>query len=90
MSSTGDVYPCTSLISEEFLVGDVRERPMEDLWNDPQMTFISSFPVEKIRGYCRECQYFSRCRGACRGITFAHTHDLYASFPFCLKRVQPS
>ncbi|UCB52296.1 MAG: radical SAM protein [Candidatus Zixiibacteriota bacterium] len=88
LSSVGDVYPCTSLLDKKFLVGNVRERTLQDLWNDPGMTSLSSFPKEKITGYCSECRYLESCRGGCRGITFAHTNDLHASFPLCLSRLE--
>jgi len=88
VTSVGDVYPCTSLLSKEFLVGNVRENSLEDIWGQSKMTMISELPHEKIRGFCRECECFFQCRGGCRGITFAYTGDLLASFPFCLKKVK--
>jgi len=86
LSSNGDVYPCTSLIMKKFLVGNLRENSLEDLWNNPKMTEVSSFPKEKIKGECKKCQYFERCKGGCRGITFAYTNDLFAPYPLCLNR----
>ncbi len=88
LSCIGDVYPCTGLVSQEFLVGNVRERSLEDIWNDPKMTEMADFPREKIHGHCSECRYFDRCHGACRGSAFAHTGDLYGSFPVCMKQVR--
>ncbi len=86
ISCTGDVYPCTSLLDKRFIVGNLRERTLSDIWNDPKMTEIANFPREQIHGHCKECEQFSGCKGACRGVTYAHTGDLYASFPVCLKR----
>jgi len=85
LSCYGDVYPCTSLLDKQFIVGNVKERSMREIWNDPNMTRIANFPREQIAGHCRECDYFPRCHGGCRGITFAHTGDLNASFPVCLR-----
>jgi radical SAM protein with 4Fe4S-binding SPASM domain len=50
-----------------------------------ELTEIATLPREQIQGRCDGCRHFHNCRGACRGITFAHTGDLFASFPFCLK-----
>lgn len=86
ISCTGDVYPCTSLLDKRFVVGNLRERTLAEIWNDPKMTEIANFPREAIHGHCRECDKFDGCRGACRGVTYAHTGDLNASFPVCLKR----
>jgi radical SAM protein with 4Fe4S-binding SPASM domain len=84
LKGNGDLYPCTTLLHRRFRVGNIRERSLEDLWNDPAMEEIANFPRETIEGPCRDCDNFSRCRGACRGVTFAHTGDLKASFPVCL------
>ncbi|SYZ72589.1 Radical SAM domain protein [Candidatus Zixiibacteriota bacterium] len=88
LSCIGDVYPCTSLLSKEFVVGNVRQRPLIDIWNDPNMTKMAEIPREKIHGPCRTCRYMTVCHGACRGASYAHTGDLFASFPVCLRRVR--
>jgi radical SAM protein with 4Fe4S-binding SPASM domain len=85
LSSTGDVYPCTSLLDRRFVVGNVNERPLREIWNDPRMTEMASYPRERIRGRCASCEDLAGCHGACRGITYAYTDRLDASFPVCLK-----
>jgi radical SAM protein with 4Fe4S-binding SPASM domain len=87
LKGNGDIYPCTALLNKRFLVGNLRERPLAEIWNSPEMTAIASFPREDIEGPCRTCDNFANCRGACRGTTYAHTGDLKASFPLCLYRV---
>jgi radical SAM protein with 4Fe4S-binding SPASM domain len=84
LKSNGDVYPCTALMAPQFRVGNVRENPLEQIWEMPGMWAHSLFPREKIQGVCRGCDNFANCRGACRGATLADTDDLYASFPRCL------
>ncbi|MEW6413485.1 MAG: radical SAM protein [Candidatus Zixiibacteriota bacterium] len=86
ISSKGDVYPCTSLLFDRFIVGNVRQKSLADILTDPKMTEIARYPRETIDGHCRECPYFKVCRGACRGAVYAHTGDLNASFPTCLFR----
>ncbi|MFZ1684989.1 MAG: radical SAM protein [Candidatus Zixiibacteriota bacterium] len=86
ISSTGEVYPCTSLLDKQFCVGNLHHRSIRELWNDPKMTEMSEFPFENIHGTCRSCETFPVCHGGCRGITYAHTRDLLASFPMCLKQ----
>jgi len=86
LKANGDVYPCTALLNRQFLVGNVHENPLEEIWNDPKMMEMSNYPREKIEGPCRTCDNFDYCRGACRGATFAHTGDLNVSFPLCLYR----
>lgn len=88
LKANGNVYPCTSLLHNDFVVGNIHDRPLEEIWNDPAMEQIADLPRdENIHGQCRGCDNFRRCHGACRGAAFAHTGDLYASFPVCLYQV---
>lgn len=87
LKANGNVYPCTSLLHRDFVVGNINERPLEEIWNDPAMERVANIPRENIHGPCRDCDNFRRCHGACRGAAFAHTGDLYASFPVCLYQV---
>ena len=88
VGSTGDVYPCTALLDDQFKVGNLRKRTIQQLLDDPKMTRISDYDRSQIDGHCSDCRHHSVCRGACRGITYAHTGDLDASFPTCLSRVE--
>ncbi|MCX6830228.1 MAG: radical SAM protein [candidate division Zixibacteria bacterium] len=88
LTCTGDVFPCTSLLGKENLIGNVRKRSLADIWNDPKMTAVSDLRPQDIHGVCRDCRHLKHCHGACRGITKCHTGDLYASFPLCLYRVK--
>jgi len=87
INSIGNVYPCTSLLDDKFLVGNVRKSSLAELWENPKMIYISSLPRNKIHGFCGECDYFQVCKGGCRGIVYSHTGDLFASYPNCLSRV---
>ncbi len=84
LSSTGDVHPCTSLLDPRFVVGNVLDRPLREIWCDPRMTEMASYPRSAIRGRCARCEDFASCHGACRGIAHAWTGRLDASFPVCL------
>ena len=87
LKATGDIYPCTSLTYAQFLVGNVRQTPLEDLWQSPKMAGATDHSRDCIQGYCRTCDNLAACRGGCRGVVLAHTGDLTASFPNCLFRV---
>lgn len=80
----GNVYPCTGLLNDRFKVGNVRERTLKDIANDPRMFEMCDYDRTHLSGPCGDCPYLMVCRGACRGATFAHTGDLNASFPVCL------
>ncbi|MGD8922955.1 MAG: radical SAM protein [Candidatus Zixiibacteriota bacterium] len=87
LKANGDIYPCTALAHRRFKVGNLRERPLEEIWHSDEMRAMSTYPREEVEGECRECDNFENCHGGCRGTTFAHTGDVNASFPVCLYRV---
>jgi radical SAM protein with 4Fe4S-binding SPASM domain len=84
ISHNGDVYPCTALLDNRFKVGNLRERSLDELLDDPDMTAMADFDRSAIQGACEHCDHRDGCRGACRGIAHAYTGDLTASPPNCL------
>lgn len=88
LKANGNVYPCTALLYDEFIVGNIRERSFADIWDDPAMTTMAQFPRDEVEGACRSCDNFSECRGACRPTAFAHTGNFLGSFPACLYRAE--
>jgi radical SAM protein with 4Fe4S-binding SPASM domain len=87
LKGNGDIYPCTALLDRRFCVGNLRDRPLEEIWHSREMRAMSDFPRGDIHGPCSTCDNFDNCLGACRGATVAHTGDLNASFPTCLYRI---
>ena len=88
LKPNGDVFPCTALIFPQFRIGNLHERSLTEIWNDPAMTAMSEYPVEKITGTCKSCDNLARCHGACRGTTLAHTGDINGSLPTCLYQIE--
>ncbi len=84
LKSNGDVYPCTSLLYEQYRVGNARRRSLEDLWNDPAMPVMAAYPRDQIEEPCRTCDSFDRCHGACLGAAYAYTGNINAALPICL------
>ncbi len=84
LKANGDVYPCTALVEKRFVIGNVRQESLAEIWRKPEMTAMANFPRERIHGPCRTCDNFAACRGACRGTALFHLGDLFASFPTCL------
>jgi radical SAM protein with 4Fe4S-binding SPASM domain len=87
IKANGDIHPCTSLLNKQFRVGNLRERPLEEIWNDPEIVRMAENQGKNLHGFCRDCDNLANCHGACRGAVLAHTGDLNASFPVCLYQV---
>ena len=84
VSSTGGVYPCTSLISPRFEIGNVKEKTLAEIWSSPRMTEVADFDRSHIEGECSHCDRSKECHGGCRGIALARAGNFSAALPGCL------
>ncbi len=87
IKANGDVYPCTAMLYDQFIVGSVKRRTLDELWNDPAMSTVSACPTDEIEGICSVCDNLENCHGACRCLAYAHTGSFSESFPACLYQV---
>lgn len=85
LDTLGNVYPCTSMINPQYLVGNIHVRSIGDIYKDEGMRPTSNFSESCLKGRCTACKHLPNCHGGCRGITLAHTGDIKASFPYCLR-----
>lgn len=84
IQSNGDVKGCLSL-PERFIEGNVRQRRLFEIWNDPQaFAYSRHFDPEQLLGACRDCLFGERCKGGCPDIAssicghpFENTYCLY-------------
>lgn len=82
VSAEGDLYPCPSLISEAFRVGNVFDTPVNELLEHPAMSRVRQIPRQQLRGPCATCSN-QGCRGGCRGAAYAFTGDVHGANPYC-------
>ena len=86
--ATGELYPCTALMTPEYLVGNVRERPVAELLRDPKMFQVQrQIVAEPPGGRCARCAQVDACNGACPGRTLATYGSVRAESPACLWRL---
>jgi AdoMet-dependent heme synthase len=88
IKGNGDVFPCTALVFPQHRIGNLRRQSLSDIWHDPKMTSIATYPREKITGVCHSCDNLARCHGACRGVVLAYTGDINGSLPTCLYQIE--
>jgi radical SAM protein with 4Fe4S-binding SPASM domain len=85
--ATGEVYPCTALMTPEYLVGNVRDRPIGELLRDRRMFLIHrQIVAEAPKGRCARCK-LEGCNGGCPGRTLATYGSVRAESPACLYRL---
>jgi radical SAM protein with 4Fe4S-binding SPASM domain len=83
ISETGDVYPCQLLHAEEFRAGNVRERPLAEIYYEsPVLERLRGVSVETL-GKCSGCELRYICGGACRARDFYEVGSVEAVGEFC-------
>jgi len=81
ISPTGDIYPCAFLQERAFLVGNIREKTLKEMW-DNSLVFAQfrNINVET----CMTCARFETCRGGCPAMAYHTYHDINMPDPECL------
>lgn len=80
IDSTGNVRGCESMYDEVFIEGNLREKTLYEIWNDPNaFSYNRQFTVNDLSGNCRNCDYAARCAGGCRSYNYFSHGKLYES-----------
>lgn len=88
ITSDGDVRGCLSQPSW-MNEGNVRERPLADIWNDPRaFAYNRQFVPTRLRGPCAGCAFGEICRGGCRSLAAAFSPEEPFANPYCLFALQ--
>lgn len=85
IDAKGNVWPCQFARSQEFLVGNVRDRAFSALWADGDNPTLALFRNKEMQfsGRCGTCQHREICGGGCRVRAHAAGGDFAAEDPFC-------
>ena len=85
IDSHGNVYPCQFARSENFLIGNIKNKPFSTIWGDTTHPVLSQFREKQARfgGRCAGCTYRNLCGGGCRVRAYAVNGDFWAEDPFC-------
>ena len=66
IESDGSVKGCPSLQTSHYVGGHVRERSIQDIWdNTNELSFTRRRTVDDLWGYCRTCEFAEECMGGC-------------------------
>lgn len=82
--ANGDVAPCDGLLSyRQFILGNVREKSLEEIWNHPIMMNLRRIGPNDLKGVCRKCKFLSFCMGGCRARSYLNYGNFVSSNPIC-------
>ena len=66
IESDGAVKGCPSLQTSAYVGGNLRERPLAQLWAEaPELAFTRQRGVEALWGFCATCRFAAVCLGGC-------------------------
>ena len=77
----GNVYACVEL---PVLAGNVREKPLIDIWYEAKLFNDLREKRERIGGKCGNCSYKEFCGGGCRADAYNFYGDYLAPDPMCI------
>lgn len=87
IGSDGSVRGCLSQQMDRFIEGNIRERSIVDLWNDPdKFQYNRHFDCSMLTGYCKDCKYGPVCKGGC--VVASTCQDGGRCNPYCLYRIE--
>ncbi|MGH4029245.1 StsB family radical SAM/SPASM domain sactipeptide maturase [Actinomycetota bacterium Odt1-20B] len=79
VDSLGDVYPCKLVTEDVHRAGNIRQRPLSELFAQPvlaDMRTNSVYEGENLKD-CRRCYIRAACGGGCRAYHMAETGDVH-------------
>ena len=86
IDSVGNVRGCESMYDPRFNEGNLREKSLKEIWEDPAaFSYNRSFRPAMLTGACASCEMGPFCAGGCRSYNFFTHGKLYES-PACARR----
>jgi uncharacterized protein len=61
----GDFYSCDHYVNEDHLIGNIGERSLADMLDDPRQKTFGQHKLTSLPRYCLECEVLSMCNGEC-------------------------
>jgi radical SAM protein with 4Fe4S-binding SPASM domain len=84
IEANGNVKGCLSLQADRFIEGNVRDRPLREIWErEGAFSYTRGFDVADLAGHCRGCEYGEVCRGGCTFMAWGATGRPHDN-PYCL------
>lgn len=82
----GNVIPCSSLVAEKFIVGNVLQEPLVQVLAKPAVQKLSLLRAESLRQHCHGCEFVALCNGGCRADAYWHSGRYDGQYPYCRAR----
>ncbi len=85
IDSVGNVRGCESMYDPHFTEGNLRERTLREIWEDPDaFAYNRKFDQSMLTGPCATCELGGYCAGGCRSYNWFVHGKLYEA-PRCAR-----
>lgn len=86
IDSVGNVRGCESMYDEAFNEGNLREKSLKEIWNNPKgFKYNRGFKKNLMTGKCCNCEMAEYCAGGCRSYNHFVHGKMYEA-PRCARR----
>ena len=75
LEHNGDLYSCDHFVEPEYLLGNIKEKPMIELLMSPKQRKFGQDKLDTLPRYCLECEVRFACHGGCPKNRFIKTPD---------------
>lgn len=92
----GDILGCTSIRNAEYIEGNIREKKLSDIWNDPNgFAWRRKMKKTDLGGDCAICVYGGKCLGGCPNTRLTMngkitSENCYCAYNLAVKRLRES
>ena len=84
IDSVGNVRGCESMYDPRFNEGNLREKTLREIWEDPRaFSYNRGFTPDLLTGKCAACPHASLCAGGCRSYNYFANHGKLYESPLC-------
>lgn len=81
----GDVIGCTSIRDRTLIEGNIKQRPLERIWNDASaFGWARRMKREHLEGECRSCRHGDVCLGGCPNSRLTINGSMRSESPWCV------
>lgn len=85
IESDGNVKACPSLPTRPYVGGNIRDMPLEEIWQTDELAFARNRTKEELWGFCRTCYYADTCKAGCSWTSHV-TLGKRGNMPWCYHR----
>lgn len=88
ITSDGGIVGCLSMGNDRFIEGNIRERSLKEIWEDPDaFAYNRKFTKKDLGKYCEKCRYGKKCKGGCNSVSMSLTEEFHND-PYCFRRIE--